>query len=515
MSFSWLNKFKAALISTLPMVVIVLIIHFTGLAKIDDSKDIIIFVISAVLVALGMGLFTIGTDLAMSPIGEYIGASITSQRKIGLMVFLFFLLGAFVVIAEPDLRVLVGQVPLGGQWLPFISNEWLIIILIGVGFGAFMVVGILRILFQKSLVIWLLLFYGLLFSLALGVNYVNPSFIPLSFDSGGASAGTITVPFILALGIGIATTRSGKKTDEDSFGLIAITSLGPVLIVMIMSFFIEDIPFIYEPEAAQSFGAILKTSALNVAIAILPITAFFFIYQAIAIRLPLKVLIRIISGLVYTYLGLVIFLTAVNFGFLPISRIIGSKIAVQSSNLVILFGAIIGMAAVLLEPAIHVLVSQVANITEGTIRKGAVLAAIAVGAGLAMSFAMMRLVFGITILWFVIGGYLVALGMAFFVPKIYSAMAFDAGRITSGPMNSSFVLPFAIGAAITFYQSDGQDIMTYAFGVNALVTMVPIITIQALGLYVTAQEQRRIRLAGMRFVEENDDQIIYLLEDEQ
>jgi hypothetical protein len=220
---------------------------------------------------------------------------------------LFFLLGAFVVIAEPDLRVLVGQVPLGGQWLPFISNEWLIIILIGVGFGAFMVVGILRILFQKSLVIWLLLFYGLLFSLALGVNYVNPSFIPLSFDSGGASAGTITVPFILALGIGIATTRSGKKTDEDSFGLIAITSLGPVLIVMIMSFFIEDIPFIYEPEAAQSFGAILASSALNVAIAILPITAFFFIYQAIAIRLPLKVLIRIISGLVYTYLGLVIF----------------------------------------------------------------------------------------------------------------------------------------------------------------------------------------------------------------
>lgn len=515
MSLSWLNKFKSALISTLPMVVIVLIIHFSGLAKIDDTKDIIVFSVSAFLVAIGMGLFTIGTDLAMSPIGEYIGASITSQRKIGLMIFLFFLLGAFIVIAEPDLRVLVGQVPLGSQWLPFISNEWLIIILIGVGFGALMVVGILRILFQKSLVIWLIVFYGLLFSLALGINYVNPSFIPFAFDSGGASAGTITVPFILALGIGIATTRSGKKTDEDSFGLIAITSIGPVLIVMIMSFFVENIPFVYEPETAQSFAAILGTSALNVAIAILPITAFFFIYQGIAIRLPAKVLIRIISGLVYTYIGLVIFLTAVNIGFLPISRIIGSKIASEGSVFVIIIGAIIGMAAVLLEPAIHVLVSQVEDITEGTIRKGAVLTAIAIGAGLAMSLAMMRLVLGITILWFVIGGYIISLFMAFFVPKIYSAMAFDAGRIASGPMNSSFVLPFAIGAAITFYQSKGQDIMTYAFGVNALVTMVPIITIQALGLYVTYQEQRRIRLAGVRFVEENEDQIIYLLEDER
>lgn len=515
MSFSWLSKFKSALISTLPMVVIVLIIHFSGLATIDDTKDIVIFSVSAFLIAIGMGLFTIGTDLAMSPIGEYIGASITSQRKIGLMVFLFFLLGAFIVIAEPDLRVLVGQVPLGPQWLPFISNEWLVIVMIGVGFGALMVIGIIRILFQKSLVIWLAIFYGLLFALAIGINYVNPSFIPFAFDSGGASAGTITVPFILALGIGIATTRSGKKTDEDSFGLIAITSIGPVLIVMIMSFFVDDIPFTYVPEANQSLAAILGTSALNVAIAILPITAFFFIYQAIAIRLPMKVLIRIISGLVYTYVGLVVFLTAVNIGFLPISRIIGSKIASEGSGLVIVFGAIIGMAAVLLEPAIHVLVSQVENITEGTIGKGAVLAAIAIGAGIAMSLAMMRLVLGITILWFVIGGYVIALLLAFFVPKIYSAMAFDAGRITSGPMNSSFVLPFAIGAAITFYQSDGQDIMTYAFGVNALVTMVPIITIQALGLYVTYQEQRRIKLAGVRFVEENDDQIIYLLEDEQ
>ncbi|MFA5442375.1 MAG: DUF1538 domain-containing protein [Bacilli bacterium] len=515
MSFSWLHKFKSAFVSTLPMVVIVLIIHFSGLARIDNNKDVIIFSVSAVMVALGMGFFTIGTDMAMSPIGEYIGASITSQRKIGLMVFLFFLLGAFIVIAEPDLRVLVGQVPLGNQWLPFISNEWLIIILIGVGFGVFMVVGILRILFQKNLIIWLIMLYGLLFALALGINYVNPSFIPLSFDVGGASAGTITVPFILALGIGIATTRSGKKTDEDSFGLIALTSLGPVLVVLIMSFFIDDIPFIYEVEAAQSFGGILVTSVLNVAIAILPITAFFFIYQAIAIHLPLKVLIRIISGLVYTYLGLVIFLSAVNLGFLPISRIIGSKMAIGGSGLVILFGAIIGMAAVLLEPAIHVLVSQIENITEGAIRKVAVLIAIAIGAGLAMSFAMMRLVLGIPILWFVIGGYFVALVLAFFVPKFYSAMAFDAGRITSGPMNSSFVLPFAIGAAITFYQSSGQDIMTYAFGVNALVTMMPIITIQALGLYVTIKEQRRIKLARVRFFEENDDQIIHLIEGEQ
>ena len=515
MSFEWLHKFKSALISTLPMVVIVLILHFSGLARISENRDLLTFCISAFMVAIGMGLFTIGTDMAMSPIGEYIGASITSRRKISLMVFLFFLLGAFIVIAEPDLRVLVGQVPLGDSWLPFISNEWLIIILIGVGFGAFMVIGILRILFQKSLIIWLIIFYGFLFALALGINYVNPSFVPLSFDAGGASAGTITVPFILALGVGIATTRSGKKTDEDSFGLIALTSLGPVLVVMIVSFFIEDIPFIYALDEAQTFGAILGSSALNVAVAILPITAFFFIYQAIAIHLPIKVLIRIIAGLIYTYLGLVVFLTAVNLGFLPIGRIIGGSIADDGPGLIILFGSIIGMSAVLLEPAIHVLVSQIENITEGTIRKGAVLVAIAIGAGLAMSFAMMRLVSQISILYFVIAGYAIALILAFFVPKIYSAMAFDAGRITSGPMNSSFVLPFAIGAAITFYDGNGRDIMTYAFGVNALVTMMPIITIQVLGLYITIREQQRIKVARTRFIDENDDQIIHLNEERQ
>jgi hypothetical protein len=339
---------------------------------------------------------------------------------------------------------------------------------------------------------------------------VNPSFLPFAFDSGGASAGTITVPFILALGIGIATTRSGRKTDEDSFGLIAITSIGPVLVVMISSFFIENIPFVFSASEDTSFVATLGSSVLNVAIAILPITAFFFIYQAIAIHLPLKELVRIIAGLLYTYIGLVVFLTAVNLGFLPIGRVIGSKIADSSAGLIVIFGAIIGMSAVLLEPAVHILVSQIENITEGTIRKGIVLTAIAIGAGLAMSFSMMRLILHISIIYFVVGGYLIALIMAFLVPRIYSAMAFDAGRITSGPMNSSFVFPFAVGAAITFYGGNGQDIMTYAFGVNALVTLMPIITIQALGLYVNYQEQRRINLAKVRFIEQNDDQIIHL-----
>ncbi|MFA5481568.1 MAG: DUF1538 family protein, partial [Bacilli bacterium] len=369
--------------------------------------------------------------------------------------------------------------------------------------------------FQKSLIIWLLIFYAIIFALAFGVNYVNPSYIPLSFDAGGASAGTITVPFILALGIGIATTRSGRKTNEDSFGLIAITSIGPVLIVMIMSFFLENTNFIYALEPSGEFGTTLASSATNVAIAILPITAFFFIYQAIAIHLPWKVLIRIIAGLIYTYVGLVVFLTAVNLGFLPVSKLIGSEIANDNPILIIIIGALIGMFAVLLEPAVHVLISQIENITEGSIKKIAVLMAIAAGAGIAMAIAMIRLVMSIPIIYFVIGGYLIAICLAFFVPKIYSAMAFDAGRIASGPMNSSFVLPFAIGAAMTFYDRRGQDIMTYAFGVNALVTLVPIITIQLLGLYVTLMEQKRIKLARLRFIEENGDQIINLIEEQQ
>lgn len=515
------KKLIQAISATIPVTVVVLLLNFIPGVGFDLSvNQLIIFSISVVFVVLGMWLFNIGAESSMSKMGELVGSSLTKKQSMFMLVLIFFLFGLFITIAEPDLTVLAEQVPN----IPKI----LLISVIGVGVGLFIVIGALRILFKKSLKLWLLGFYGLMFGLCL---LIDKSYIPLSLDSGGVTTGPITVPFILSVGVGIAASRAGNKSTSDSFGLVAFSSIGPILMVMILALaFRSNLSYTFTQaslvgEAADaplngylivdSFVTALLPhggefgSLLSVLISLSPILLFFIVYELIFIKLPIRYVLSIMFGILVSYIGLVVFMTAISAGFLPIGQKLGLELANGPIWLLILVGAFLGVAAVLAEPAVHVLTNQIEEISDGSVSKIAVYIALAVGNGIAITLSVLRIYIGLDfdILYLVVPGYIIAFALSFFVPDIYTAIAFDSGGVVSGPMNSTFILPFAIGACYTLWGNEA--IMMNAFGTIALVALMPLILIQSLGLSATIKIRARYRIARSRIREEHDEQIIH------
>lgn len=468
-----LLKFKETVFSVLPITLIVLILGLT-IAPLE-SEMIWSFIVGAVFVIIGMSLFSLGAEISMIQMGEKIGASITKQRNIWLIVIVSFILGIIVTIAEPDLLVLAEQ-------LSDAINEYVLIVAVGVGVGIFLVIALLRIVFQIKLRTLLLIFYPIVFLIGI---FVPENFLSVAFDSGGVTTGPITVPFIMALGIGVASL-SNKNNAEDSFGLVALCSIGPIISVFILGMFNDTSELAYDSVLYSPTGENILLTFIKeipyymseVAIALAPVFVFFLIYQFA--KLPIKQLIKIIIGLVYDYIGLVIFLTGVNVGFLPAGNMIGSLIGISKYSWVLIpIGILVGFFIVAAEPAVHVLNSQVEEISGGTIKKRNMLIALMCGTGLSLAFSMIRVLTGISIWWFIVPVYAIALILTFFVPKVFTSVAFDSGGVASGPMTATFLLPFAIGAS----NSLGGNIMSDAFGVVAMVAMTPLVTIQLMGLF--------------------------------
>ena len=519
-----LNKLKESLLSTLPVVAVVLILNFIPSIGFELTvNQIVMFSLSSVLVVIGMWLFNIGAETSMHKMGELVGSSLTRKQSMLLLVIVFFLFGVFITIAEPDLSVLAAQVP-------SIPSP-LLIGSIGLGVGIFIVVGALRILFKRSLKIWLLGFYGLMFALCL---LIDRTYIPLSLDSGGVTTGPITVPFILAVGVGIATSRAGNKSTSDSFGLVAFSSIGPILMVLILALiFRGNLTYVFhmdpliDPNSANyttdfSFAVIGNSfltamlphggeygSILSVTISLSPILLFFIIYELIFIKLPGKKVVSIVLGVIVAYLGLIFFMTAVSAGFLPIGQKLGLELAHGELWVLVLVGAFLGIAAVFAEPAVHVLTHQIEEVSDGAISRVTVIIVLALGNGVAIVLSALRIYFGIdfSLLYIIVPGYILAFALSFQVPDIYTAMAFDSGGVVSGPMNTTFILPFAIGACYTLWGND--LIMTNAFGTIAVVAMMPLIMIQLIGLSATIKIRAQYRIARNRIREEFDDQIIH------
>ena len=504
-----LLKLKDSLLSTLPVLVVVLVLYFAKVANFDPNQ-LWVFGISVIFVIIGMWLFNMGSETSMSKMGELIGSSITKKRSMAMLVVVFFLFGAFITMAEPDLSVLADQVPI---------DSTVLTVSIGVGVGIFLVIGAIRILLQKPLTLWLLAFYGLMFALCCLVDY---SYVPLSLDSGGVTTGPITVPFILSIGVGLAASRSGKKTDADSFGLVAFSSIGPILVVLILSIFLRNQTLVYEYKIPESVDNVIlpfwhalggmNGTLMKVATSLVPIVVLFLIYELIFIRLSARKLLSLLIGVVLVYVGLVFFLTAVDAGFLPIGKIMGQQIA-ESGNkiLLIVVGAVLGVVAVFAEPAVHVLTNQIETVSNGSVKKLAVLLAIAIGNGIAIGIAMMRTFMGFSLFYIVVPGYFLAFLLSFFVKPIYTAIAFDSGGVVSGPMNSTFIQPFAIGACFIFAGEELAPtvIMKNAFGTIAIVALMPLIMIQLLGLTGTVKEKYRMSVARKRIADAYDDQIIH------
>lgn len=499
------EKIKESLISVLPITLIVIILNFTPLINFSIN-ELVIFVISAFLLISGIGLFNLGADMAMTPMGEYIGTSLTKSKKLGILLFAALLLGFFITIAEPDLSVLAKQVEK-------VLDGTLLIMLVGIGVGIFLLLSVLKIVFKRNLASMLMFFYMLLFAIcSIVIINGNELLLPLAFDSGGVTTGPITVPFIMALGVGIALTIGGKRANENSFGLIALCSIGPMLAVAVLSIFADgDVP--YEvPEAyvlpdnlLRSYFTTLLSVTKEVTIALGLIVVFFFIIQTIFIKLPRKRLLQILVGILYTYIGLIIFLTSVNVGFMPIGYKMGMDLANNKTALVII-SFIIGLVVVLAEPAVHVLNKQVEQITNGIVTKKSMLIALSIGVGISICLSIIRIIYDFSILYYLIPGYFISLGLSFFVPRMYTAIAFDSGGVASGPLTSTFILPFAVGVCMVL---QGQDSIMYdAFGIVSMVAMTPLITIQLLGFRALAAKRIREKIAMKRISNEDDNIII-------
>ena len=470
------RKLEEALVAVLPIVAIVLVLCFS-IAPVQPAI-LLVFLMGALLVIFGMMFFTLGAEMSMTSMGERVGAHMTGTRKLPLIAVLSFILGVIITVSEPDLQVLAAQFPgIPGNVL---------IGAVGVGVGLFLVLAILRILLGISLNLMLILLYAAVFALAF---LVPADFRPLAFDSGGVTTGPMTVPFIMALGVGISSIRNDSSAADDSFGLVALCSVGPIIAVLSLGLIYKPgqsssdalaVPSIRDSvELWQTFAHGIPEYMLEIAMALLPIILFFAVYQIAALKLSGKSLYKILIGLVYTYIGLVLFLTGANVGFMPAGSYIGSVIAGAKFNwLLIPIGGLIGYFIVKAEPAVYVLNHQVEEITDGSISARAMGISLSVGVATSVALAMLRVLSGISIMYFLIPGYALALILSFFTPKIFTAIAFDSGGVASGPMTATFLLALAQGSCAAV----GGNAATDAFGLVAMVAMTPLITIQVLGL---------------------------------
>ena len=503
------EKLLESLQAVLPIVAIVLVLCFT-IAPISPSI-LLCFLLGAAMIIVGIMFFTLGAEMSMSPMGERVGAVLTKSRSVPLIIGVGFVLGFLITISEPDLQVLANQVP-------SIPNMTLILS-VAAGVGFFLVVAFLRMLLSIALPKLLVVFYALIFVLA---ALVPKEFLAVAFDSGGVTTGPITVPFIMALGVGVAAIRSDRHAADDSFGLVALCSVGPILAVLLLGILFQASDSTYIPpvlpdvgdsvELWQLFHVSLPTYLKEIATSLLPIVLMFGVFQLVALQLDRRSLGRIGVGLLYTYIGLVLFLTGANVGFMPAGNYLGQVLAGRSFRWVLVpIGMLIGYFIVKAEPAVYVLNKQVEEVTDGAISASTMGAALSAGVSLSVGLAMVRVLTGISILWFLIPGYAFAIGISFVVPKLYTAIAFDAGGVASGPMTATFLLPLAQGACVAV----GGNIVTDAFGVVAMVAMTPLITVQLMGLMAQLKQRRArqaqpVPAAALTFADLPDDAIIEL-----
>jgi len=496
------EKIQESMASVSPITLIVFFLSIS-VAPLDPGA-LVLFLFGAVLLVVGMGLFTLGVDMSMIPMGEGVGLVVSRSKNKLIPILLFFLLGVLTTMAEPDLQVLADQVPA----IPNI----VLVLTVAVGVGIFLVIANIRIRKAIPLRRLLLIFYFVVFALA----FLAPgNFIPVSFDSGGVTTGPVTVPFIMALGLGIASARSDSNSASDSFGLISLCSVGPILSVLLLG-------IAYRPEAAthtstellqvtntaqaaKYFLSAFPHHFKEVALALCPIAGMFLVFQLFTRTFQGNQLLRMGLGLVYTYLGLVMFLCGVNVGFMPAGQLIGASVASGSRSwLLIPIGMLIGYYIVKAEPAVAVLTKQVEEVSNGSISHKAMGLALSIGVCVSVGLAMLRVLTGLHIMWLLIPGYAISLILTFFVPSIFTGIAFDSGGVASGPMTATFLLPFAMGAC----EALGGNIMTDAFGIVAMVAMTPLVTIQIMGL----SSEIRHKLARRRLLyhmERVEDMIIY------
>ncbi|MBR0295025.1 MAG: DUF1538 family protein [Bacilli bacterium] len=515
---NYLKSIVTASISITPIIVVCLVMALIKLIDFN-AVDYIFLAIGGVSLILGLALFSVGCTSGLTKIGEYMGSSLSRQKNILVVITFAFLLGTLITLAEPSILIVAGSVSI---------DKWLLLGGISVGVGLFVVIGVIRIIIHGQLKVWYLFLYFIVFILICLIK--NGQYLPFIFDAGGITTGSATVPFILSLGLGIATVRSGKDAHKDSFGLVGVASIGPILtmtLIIIINEWIAPQGFAgYDISAYGAFdsstwGSVLKTvvntllpssmtkmgTMIEVLIAMLPIILIFLVYELIYIKLPVSKIWSMIIGFGISYVGLVLFLTAVGSCLTPIGRKIGVALGSIDNVVVILFAFLLGMVTILCEPAVHVLTKQIEDVSSGTIKRSTILFALALGVGLAIALAITRSIYQFSVMYYIVPGYLLSIALMFVTPDLFTAIAFDSGGTASGPVAVSFVLPLAIGIFIT--KTPDGNVYEFAFGLVALIALTPIIAIQIIGVSQKISEELAIRRMRMQPYEADDEQIIH------
>ena len=496
------NALKESLRSVLPISMIVLLLCVTVVPF--SAGVLVLYLFGNSMLVFGMSFFTVGSAISMELLGEGIGKVVKRSKSLLWALLLCLVLGILMTIAEPDLTVLAQQVPS----IPNATLIWSV----GLGVGVFLAISQLRIRKNIPLAKMLLMFYIGIMTLAF---FVPNDFVPTAFDSGGVTTGPITVPFIMALGKGMASVNKDKKASDDSFGLVALCSIGPILAVLLLSIFYPTRAEITEtilPVILDTRGAFmllvdeLPHYAYEVFLAFVPMIGVFVLFQMFTKKYQVRQTLKIGVGFLYTYLGLVLFLTAANVGFMPVGRLMGAGLASgKYSHLLIPVGMVIGYFVVSAEPAVHTLKKQVAEVTNGAVSQSSIGLALSIGVAFSVGVSMLRVLTGIPLLPFLLVGYALSLAISFFVPVVYTGIAFDSGGVASGPMATTFILPFALGAC----EMLGGNVMQDAFGVVAMIAMTPLITIQVLGLSGSIRHQRRWQRVNEEFMAVEDDIVFF------
>lgn len=525
------NRYLSSLISSalsiLPMILIILVLSFlpgpglgNKLLNFGGFDYLALFICAAVLI-LGLSAFQVGASGGLTKVGEYMGGSLSKQKRLFIVIIFAFLLGTLITCAEPSILIVSSQVNI---------PTWLLIGSIAIGVGIFVVVGVLRIVFQRSMKLWYLFFYFLVFALIafIALDEESRKFLPFIFDSGGITTGSATVPFILALGAGIATVRGGKDITEDSFGLVGFASIGPILTMTLLilfnrSGFSEYVvpPVVDFTDAGNVFSSLLLAflptdgrlgTLIEVAMALLPIIGIFFVYELIYIKLPKTKILELLVGFAISYFGLSIFLAGISAFMQPFGNKVGQSLGMIDANwIIILICFIIGLVTILAEPAVHVLSGQIETISDGNISKRTILLSLSIGVGIAICLSAIRTLFNFSILYIIVPGYVLSIVLMFASPNLYTALAFDSGGTASGPMSVSFVLPMLIGINKIKGGLGDSSTLYYeqSFGVVALIALAPLITIQLLGVINNIKKYRQILTMRGQIADPSDAQIIH------
>ena len=489
MTSNFKAKIHESAVSVLPVMAIVVILNFT-LTPLAEGQ-LAQYLTGGFLLIVGLAIFLVGADIGMVPFGQKVGSSLTNLRRLAPMLTAAFAIGFAITIAEPDVQVLANQVI---SVVPGIKKTNLLVA-IAFGVGFFVLLGIVRMVLQISLRLMLFIFYGLVF---IGCTMVDTGFICIAFDSGGATTGPVTVPFIMAMGLGVAATAKKRgDSDDNGFGLVAMASIGPIAAVLGMGLLAGGELNTLEASAAGEggarlslfahFGAILPHVCYEIAMALLPIILIFLFFQITLLKLPKQQVKRMLLGFLYTFIGLVIFMTGVNGGFSPVGQSLGMALGALGAKVLIPVGLVLGAVVVCAEPAVWVLTEQVEQLSGGHIRRPIMLAALSISIALAVVMGMTRVVTGLSIWYFLLPGYTLALLLTRFCPPLFTAIAFDSGGVASGPMSTTFVLSLTLGAAMAC----GGNPATDAFGMVAMIAMAPLVTIQILGLIFKYKESKK------------------------